>query len=275
MVKIVVDSVSGMTKAQAEKLGFGFIPISVIDGNEKYNDGVDIDTKWILKRQEEGAILKTSQPATKVIEDKIFDWSTKHKGVLVITVSSMMSGTYSNVCQVAQNYSNVKVLDSLQAGNAIVVMAKLAAKLLKNNSLDSVLKTLEELRASLFTYLVPHDVNYLARSGRVSPAVAKFAKMVGIIPLMHIGEDGSGQKFDKCRSIKKAISKIHKHAQDKMGKVDEIAILEYGQNKKEKAELKSLVEERFGVKAIFKKVPTSVATHIGPKSFGITISKIK
>ena len=125
----------------------------------------------------------------------------------MLTVSSKLSGTYSGVNLVAKKYKNVFVIDSLSAGHAIITLVKKLESLLKEMSIENAIKEIDKIKKGLPIYLIPGDLMFTAKSGRLNPVIARFAKITGITPILTV-KNGEISNVAKARSIKKWLPKL-------------------------------------------------------------------
>ena len=58
------------------------------------------------------------------------------------------------------------------------------------------------------------SLNNLARNGRVSPAVAKLAGVLGIVVVGKASDEGTLQQMHKCRGEKRAIETLYKEMKE-------------------------------------------------------------
>ena len=65
-----------------------------------------------MKTLEEAKNLETSLPSPNEVESLFDELSRKYEKVYVLSVSSLLSGTYSLFSTIANNYENVVVFDS-------------------------------------------------------------------------------------------------------------------------------------------------------------------
>ncbi len=274
MVKIIIDSVSGLNKKEAEKLGYGYLPCGVVIDDKKYLDGVDVDSNWVLEKQLQGAKLTTTQPSIGFMEELIEKEAEANDEVLVITVSSKFSGIYDSSSKIAEKYNNVTVFDSYSAGHSIVAMVKKAQELLKTKSLKETVKELESIKESITSYFFPDDIMYLVRGGRANPVLGRFAKLTGITPLLKIHE-GKVTKVDKGRSVKSLIKKMHQGFQKDLKFVSKLALMVHGQSDNEIKEVVEMIEEIFKLEVEVLPLSSAVAVHLGPKALGLGVLKIK
>ena len=137
-VKIIVDSASDMSKVEAENLGVEFLPISVSFGEEEYNDGENLTPKEFYKKLTSCKEL----PKTSMINEFRFEEAFKNatadgSEVVVITLSSKISGTYNAAVSAAEKFEGkVFVVDSMNACLGERILCEYAIKL-KNEGLKA------------------------------------------------------------------------------------------------------------------------------------------
>ena len=134
-VKIVIDSASDIDKKEADKFGVTLVPIQIRFGDEEFNDGIDITREEFFARLEKCSEL----PKTSQINEYAFDEAVKpllEEGdeVVIIALSSKLSGTYSNAKAVADKYEGkVYAVDSLNASLGERILVQYAVKLAKQD----------------------------------------------------------------------------------------------------------------------------------------------
>ena len=93
-VKVVTDSGCGLSQAQAEHLGIGFLPLQVNVDSQQYLDGVDLDTQTLYRLLQEGKMPTTSQPPL-YLEEELFEQYKKegYTDLVAVNISSGLSST--------------------------------------------------------------------------------------------------------------------------------------------------------------------------------------
>ena len=114
-IALLTDSTCDIPQEFLDKYDIKVIPLTIIWGGEQFQDGVNLTANDFYNRLETDPILPTtSQPTPQQMVD-VYE-SAKNNGaeeILIITISSAMSGTYESA-KVAASMVNipVTVLDS-------------------------------------------------------------------------------------------------------------------------------------------------------------------
>lgn len=131
-----------------------------------------------------------------------------------VTISRNLSGSYNSACQAAETYMEanpgrkVHIFDSFSAGpEQAMIVDKIAACVEEGCDFDTVIARVEEYQSSTHILFCLESLTNLARNGRVNPAVAKIAGVLGIRVL---GDAQLGQIIPahKVRGHKKAMQTI-------------------------------------------------------------------
>lgn len=210
--KIVIscDTTISLSKSQIEEKGLNVIPLNAIVNGVEYHDTVDIDPKRLCELMRNGDKVSTSTPTIVEIEnyfDKLFETS-KADYIIHFTISSKLSSMFSlftTVCK--EKYKDkVKVVDGYSICCYLLQQVELATKL-ANEGLDVdeiVAKVKEVCNSYEEIVFIPDSLVYLKRGGRISPAVATIANLIGVIPVLNF-KDGEVGKKGVTRTSKKAI----------------------------------------------------------------------
>ncbi len=188
-IKIMVDSATDFTKQQANDLGLLFVPISVTFDGEEYLDGENLFAEEFYKKLE----TCNSMPQTSLINE--FRWSEAFEDaikdgseLIVITLSSKLSGTYQAAVNAATPYNgSVRVIDSLNAASGEGILAEYAVKLRDEGlSIDEICQELNEKKKDICVYAVIDTLKYLKKGGRISSATALLGATLSIKPLVGV-----------------------------------------------------------------------------------------
>lgn len=211
-IRIVTDSASDIGPEEAGLLGITVIPLTVtIDGRE-YADMVDISHREFYKLLAESKTLpKTSQAApadfSRVFEELAADGDT----LVVITISSALSGTYQSACIAAEDFpGRVLVVDSMNASIGEHMFVRRAVELLKSGlSAEALVEKLTAERGSLRVFAVLDTLEYLKKGGRISAATAFAGGLLSIKPVVEV-RDGQVSLAGKARGSKNGNNLLRK-----------------------------------------------------------------
>jgi len=188
-VKVVTDSTSDIPSNIVNRLGIAIVPVYLRFGDTVFRDGIDIGSDEFYKKLTTSAEHPaTSQPAPEDFAGTFREHIKDSAGIVSINISSRISGTY-NSAVLAKDMMDVsipiEVIDSKfnSAGLGLVVIA--AARLAQSGA--SFTEVVDEARRAIeqvFMFGMFATMKYLARSGRVSNAVATASRILNIMPLL-------------------------------------------------------------------------------------------
>lgn len=181
---------------------------------EEYTDFVDITAEDFYKRlkSDKELVATTAQTATGVMVETIERMLNKgYEEILIITVSSKLSGTYSGAIMAANmvDHDHIHVFDSLSASYPEARMALDAAEMAaKGKSLDEIIKHLEFIRSHHGLYLSVNTLRYLVKNGRLSGASGFVGALLKIKPLLMLTKDGRVESIEKIRTSSKSLDRV-------------------------------------------------------------------
>jgi len=198
-----------MEKRNIHHISFHF----EIDGVLYADDfGKSIPLKEFYRKMKNGAMPRTSQINVTEYEEYFEAFLKEGKDILHITASSGLSGTYNSAMIAARDlqekYPDRKlyIVDSLaaSAGSGLLV-DKLADLRDAGAGIDEVREWAENNKLRCMHWVLPSDLTYLIRGGRVSKTVGMIGKALSICPLLFVDHNGKMISRDKCRGKKKAM----------------------------------------------------------------------
>ena len=208
--KIVVDSAASLyTLPGAE---FACVPLKIITDETEYLDDGTLDAVGMAQT------LRTYKGRTSTSCPNVSDWLAAYEGaeeVYAITITGTLSGSCNAAQLAAEEYQQehpgrrVFVLDSLSTGPEQRLLAEhLQEQLADGKDFDTVCE--EMLRYHKHTHLLfsLESLANLARNGRVKPAVAAVARMLGIRVIGQASEAGELDVICKTRGEHGALERI-------------------------------------------------------------------
>ena len=204
--KIIIDSASDISAAEAQALGITMLSMTVtIDGRE-YLDGVDLlPEQFYEKLVESDALPKTSQVTPYRFAETMGPMLAAGDEVVVITISSALSGTYAAAVQAAREFGGgVYVVDSKSACIGERLLCQYALHLLDESpdmSARALADELEAVKGKLCVMAMLNTLEYLKKGGRISGVVAFAGELIGLKPVIAIA-DGEVALVGKARGSK-------------------------------------------------------------------------
>ena len=193
---IITDAGGDFTREIIAKYGIEETPMSTVvwpDGSNK-----PTDLYWETMKPNEYFTLMTNKknnfsssiPAPQTIIDRLSALAEANRNVIVITISSSMSGGFSAFTvaarEVMEKYPNIKieVIDSLRYSGAIDLIA-VEASLCREKGMDfvSTVNYLRDFRLRIHQCGFIDDLFFLARKGRIGKGKAFMGSLVGVKPL--------------------------------------------------------------------------------------------
>jgi len=246
-------------------------------GENEYEDYVDIDADTFYKELSEhpDVALSTAQTATGVMMNT-FE-ALKNDGytdIVVVTISSQLSGTYEGAHMAANMVEgvDVHVFDSLSVGYAESYMIMEAARMAKEGAqVPEILDRLASIRDNQGLLISVDTLKFLVKNGRLSGASGLIGSMLKIKPLLHLSHDGRVEAIEKIRTRKKALNRlVDKFIEDHHEKNIEVFIIHANALETAKEVREKLLEKSEDLQdiAIHHLTPV-VGAHAGPGALGI------
>ena len=218
MVQIITDSAADFESYEYEKLNVKCIPLYVSIGGREYKETVELskDLFYQLLEQDDG-FPHTAQPSPQCFAEKITEAQEKGDEIIIITLSSALSGTYQGA-QLAKNiaeYDHCYVVDSLTATGGQRLLVEYAVRLRKKGkSAPEIVSAIEEIRSRIVLYACMDTMEYLCRGGRISHTTYTIGSIVHVKPIITVTKEGTVAIPSKAIGIRKGIGFM-------CGKVDE------------------------------------------------------
>ena len=261
-MKIVADSSANLMTL--EGAAFDCAPMKIITAEKEFTDDRNLDVQAMIDyfSRYKGR-SQTSCPNPD-------DWLTAFgdgEDIFCVTITSGLSGSFNSASVAKQMYEaehpgrRVFVIDSLSAGPELTLMVY------KLRELNEAGNTYEEICAYKDRYtkktgllFMLESLNNFAANGRVNPAVAKIAGVLGIRIVGKASDAGTLEPTDKCRGEAKSLSAILKHLKEsglKTGKVQ----IDHCCNEDASQKMKAMIE------AELPQVTVNIGKNLGLCSF--------
>lgn len=218
-VRIIIDSTVNVKKELDGR--FPVVPLTINFGSESYADNVEMDHNTFYKKLVESEVLPTTSQPTPDSFAKAFEEAVNAGDeVVVITISSRLSGTYQSANIAAADFEGkVFVVDSYTVTIGAGILVERAVKLAdEGKSAAEIAAALEKEKENIRVFAVVDTLEYLKKGGRVSAAVAFAGGLLNFKPVIAIA-DGVVQSITKGRGNKQANQLMNTEV-EKSGTVD-------------------------------------------------------
>lgn len=198
-IKIISDSTCDLSKELVEKYNIAIMPLTVIKDGKSYTDNVDITPADIFAHVAAGGDLcSTTALNIEEYSNCFAKYASDYDGVLHVNISSEFSSCYQNACLAAEEFDNVRVLDSrnLSTGQGLVVLK--ACELAKTcQSLDELHAQLVEFTGKVEASFLLDQLKYMVKGGRCSAVAALGANLLNLKPCIEVknGKMGVVKKY--------------------------------------------------------------------------------
>ena len=198
-IKIISDSTCDLSQQLLADHDITLAPLTVVKGDEQFKDGITITPDAIFSHVAAGgALCSTAANSIGEYADLFEQYAARYEGVLLITIGSGFSSCYQNASLAAEDFPNVRVIDSqnLSTGQGLVVLK--ACELAKTaTDLDELAETLRAFTDKVEASFLVDKLDYLVKGGRCSSAAALGANLLNLKPCIEVkgGKMGVVKKY--------------------------------------------------------------------------------
>lgn len=210
-IALITDSASDLNTDFAKANNIKILPLKIIFSDREYDDGIDITPKMLYEALPK-EIPKTSLPSIDKFASALEE--VKNEGythVIIITISSGLSGTYNSARLAAENTSGLEifVFDSMTLTMSEGAMVIETANLIKEGkSFNEIVDILPIFRSKIDVFFTIDTLEYLIKGGRIGKVSGTIADALNLKPIITVGDDGIYHTVYKIRGIKQSISRL-------------------------------------------------------------------
>lgn len=288
MYVIFTDTDTDITPEIAKRYGYHIISMPYsIDGEEfyPYEDSEFFDHKAFYEKLRAGALPKTSGISSEKYKEYFEPFFKEGKDILYAHFSSEMSGTFSAmniaVNELKDLYPERKfyAIDTLAITiGALQIVEKIGDMYLAGKTPEEIIDWAKDGIYHTATYYFVDDLSFLRRSGRVKSISAAVGNLMGIRPIINIGEDGTMRSIDKVKGQKAAIAKLMYYVEQLNDNIADHRIHIVHSDIPELVDLlteklKSEYGENLDIEVIC--ASPAVGSHVGPNCVGLSFNAKK
>ena len=199
-IKITSDSTCDLSPQQIQDLNITLARLTVIKAGEQYLDGETITPADIFAHVAAGGDLCSTTAYNVGEYEALFEsLADQYDGIIHISLGSGFSSSYQNARLAAEDFPNVRVVDSmnLSTGHGHVVLE--ACRLAKEcDDLDQIVEKLNAFTPRVEASFLLDQLKYMAKGGRCSSAAALGANLLNLKPCIEV-RDGKMSVVKKYR----------------------------------------------------------------------------
>ena len=275
MVRIVADTSTLYSTAQARAAGFAVSALSVTIAGKSYREFDEISAEEFVDIIRQGHMPTSSQPAIGEVEALYNEFAGED--ILNVAMAHGLSGTYTSACAAAElcdHADKIHVINTRTLCGPHRYLVEKAVEWAKaGENVETIIGKLNVLMDSARSFLVPADFDYLRRGGRLSPLVSYVGKAAGLTPIMTQTENGerltaAGIRRGFPHAVKQIVKELEKAG---VGKGWRVYISHAGALDKAELALKQLKEAM--PEAVYEIWPLSPAfiTPGGPECVAVQV----
>lgn len=208
--RIIADSSANVY--ERDGIDYTSVPLKIVTSEREYSDVKGTDIAEMV------SYLKNYKGKSSTSCPNVHDWLEAFGDadlILGVTITSSLSGSYSSAMQAKKEYEKthpngkVLIVDSLSAGPELeLIIEKMEEVLKAEQTFEEMTKVITDYCKNSHLLFALKNLDNLARNGRVSPAVAKIAGILGIRVIGKASDEGTLQQLHKCRGEAQSITCI-------------------------------------------------------------------
>ena len=210
---LITDSTCDIPQDMIDRYGITVIPQVIVWGDEQLRDRIDLLPEDFYHRLEKDSVRPTSTLPSPVDVEQVFREAIGKgaKEIVVIVVSSAMSGTYQLAEQVGRNMDvPVYVVDSKGPTMSLGWQVLAAARVREmGGRAVKMIEAAAKVREQLVQIVCLDTLEYLHRGGRIGSATRFIGSFLDIKPLVQINhKTGLVEPSGMARTRKKSIDTL-------------------------------------------------------------------
>ncbi|MBQ9727984.1 MAG: DegV family protein [Clostridia bacterium] len=277
---VSTDSTSDLKKEYVQRSAVYFVPLTfTMEKDGVIEEGLDhfsTEQEYVefYKKVREGYFPRTAKLNYQAHMDHFTAMAEAGvEDVVHFTISSGLANTITITKQAAADVKakypkfNVYAVDPLSATAGQGVLVRIAVDCRDQGmTAKETYELLMEIRNNVQHCIIPDNLFYLKKGGRVSATSAVVGTMLNIKPMLTFDVEGKLKVVEKCKGMKKAFARIADYMQKAPCDERGLAIVVHTDNPTGAQELATLLENRWGIKPIIDIMGPVIGSHVGPGS---------
>ncbi len=275
-IALITDSTCDIPQAMIDQYGIVVIPLSVVWGEELLRDRVDLSPEDFYLRLEKSPVWPTSTLPTPADFEKVYRdaISGGAKEIVVMTVSSAMSGTFQLAGQVGKQMDMpVHVVDSKGPTMSLGWQVLAAARIRQlGGDATKMINAAARVREKLVQIVCLDTLEYLHRGGRIGNATRFIGSLLDIKPLVQINhKTGMVEPCGQARTRKKSIETLINRFFEQLApeKPKRVAVLHGNALPEAQALAERIIKEYNPLEVLINITGPVLGIHTGPRALAL------
>jgi DegV family protein with EDD domain len=275
-IAIITDSTNNLPMEFISQYQIKVVPLTLVMGSQTFLDGVEMHPEEFYKRlTSEKVHPTTSQPAPgDFLKAYLAAKEEGAKEIIVLTISSAMSGTIESARMAAKNIDMpVTIIDSKSNTMGLGWQVLACARARESGaSVNEIVTIVDNVREHLHLHVLLDTLEYLFKGGRIAGAAKLVNNVLKIKPQIRVNHaTGSVEPVDISRTRARAIEGLYSAFTKKLDltKPLRIAILHNDALEEAKALAEKVIAELKPVELIIQLTSPVLGVHTGPQAIAM------
>ena len=287
MYQLFTDTDTDITPREAEKYGYKLMSMPYIIGEVEtypYVDFDEFDYKSFYDTLRGGVIPSTCAFSPEQYKEYLEPSLKEGRDIIYVHFSAAMSGTFNalNLAwrELSEKYPERKlhlVDTKFISVGSLCIVRHIGEMALRGASTDEILEWAAKEVDKFAVYFFSEDLKFFARSGRVSNLAAFMGSLIGIRPIISVGEDGKMGSVGKAKGRRGAMRKLLDYIETLGDDIKSYpVIIGHTDNLPLAEELKGELIAKYGEDLECDIVPVNptIGSHCGPDTVGVCFHAI-
>ncbi|PJD94972.1 MAG: EDD domain protein [Legionella sp.] len=255
-IALVTDSSADLPQELLDQYQIHTIALNIHIGDHDFLDKYSFEPNDFYKALQQMSVYpKTSCISPHQVKKFLNRLRVHYNHILILSISSAMSGMHSAFAEAAKEDPNITVLDTRTNSAAHGLLLDYSGKLIaKNLPFTEIIEKVKAAIKNTFIFVLVNQFESMIRSGRMSKISAKFAAWSHIKPLVSIDEHGrgviAGKSFSSAKGLGKLIQLVQKQLISANALLSDYAIV-HADNNEDAIHLAKMSASRFNKDPLF------------------------
>lgn len=273
---ILTDSIADLPQDMKDKYHIHTINLNIQVGQSQFIDKLGITREKVYEYMKSSQYPSSSMPNEQQMLEILDNLSKQYKNIVVITVSSKLSGSYDCIKSVVSKMEksrNIKVIDSkLNSAAQGMLVYRSAKRIIEGSDFDTLVDNIKIDLKKIEIYVALNTLKNVVKSGRVDKKSIKLASNANLKAAISLDSQGNGIAPFVSPSHNSLLNKILNIVKVKKynNEIGQYAI-SYSGNCRHAVDFAEKLEALLGFPPLFiTEISSVTALHVGEGAVGVT-----